>query len=157
MSWPVRWPGLWLCRISWEIKMITKIYPKGFYHILKGQIALDGAGIKALLLKNTYTFSNSHEFVSDLTPASNEITGGSYVRQTMTNVITVSGDAAIVTPSANVVFPLVSGAARYMVVYKNVTNDNDSLLVCLIDFGYSSSLTLSNLTIVLNSLIEGVG
>ena len=76
--------------------MASSLYNTGLEKILDGTINLDTpADVRCLLLKSGYTFDPDHDFVSDLTPASNEITVSGYSRQALTGeVISVSSQRA---------------------------------------------------------------
>ncbi len=73
--------------------MASSLYNTGLEKILDGTVNLDApADIRCLLLKSGYTFDPDHDFVSDLTPGSNEITVSGYARQTMTGEVITRDD-----------------------------------------------------------------
>ena len=59
--------------------------------------------IKVLLVKNTYGFAATQNIVNDITPATHEVTGGGYARQTLTTKTVTEDDtnnrAALLRPS----------------------------------------------------------
>jgi len=91
---------------------------------------------RALLLDNTYTPDKDDDFVSDLT---GELVGAGYSRQTLaTKTRTVDNAQDRITyDAANPDFGsiVIGETAQYMVVYRFVTNDADSLLVVSFDLG----------------------
>lgn len=46
--------------------MANKFYPKGAEKIMRAAINFDSDTIKAVIVSNAYTFSDSHEFLTDL-------------------------------------------------------------------------------------------
>lgn len=65
-------------------------YTKGCWSLGSGDTVYSSATVKLLLVSSSYTFSKSHNFVSDIT---NEVTGGSYARQTLGSKTTTEDDA----------------------------------------------------------------
>lgn len=104
--------------------MANKFYPKGAEKLL-GSLNLTADTIKAALLSDSYTYSASHEFLSDIsasvlstaqTLASKAVTGGAF-------------DAADVVYTA-----VASGAnAAYVVIYKDTGTAGTSPLIWLVD------------------------
>lgn len=93
---------------------------------------------KVLLLKGSgYTFNKDHDFVADLTPASNEIAGSGYSRQTLASKTRTIDDTndRITYDAADPAFgSIVTGeTVSAMVLYRFVTNDSDSILVAYYD------------------------
>jgi len=115
-----------------------------FYNTFKGKDGNDwsagaDAAYKCLLVTGSYTPDPDHNFVADLTPGSNEITGGSYARQ---NVGTRTKTKNTTTDkyehaAANPQFTALAGPAqpRYCVVYRVVSTDADHQLVAALDLG----------------------
>lgn len=91
---------------------------------------------KALLLKGAgYTVNKDHDFVADVTPASNETALSGYARVTLgskTRTIDDTNDR-ITYDCADPAFGSIAAGDTItaMVVYRFVTNDSDSIL-----FGY---------------------
>lgn len=89
---------------------------------------------KWLLLKSTgYTVDRDHDFVSDLTPASNEISASGYARvtaSTKTRTIDDTNDR-ISYDCDDPAFGSIAAGQTYgaAVLFKFVTNDSDSILI----------------------------
>lgn len=116
------------------------VYPIALQRIPEGSIDWENDTLKVILLQNTYTYDDTHEFVADLTPATHEHDGGGYVRGTLGGAaVSQRADAKGAVYDANdVTFTaLAAGTAdlRYAAIAKLVTVDADSPLVCLLDFG----------------------
>lgn len=119
--------------------MASSLYNTGLEKILNNTINLNAsADVRCLLLKSSgYTFDADHDFVSDLTTASNEISVSGYSRQALTGeVITrvdasdrVMFDANDVTFSALVAGQTVGAAVLY--VYN--ASDSSAQLIAYID------------------------
>jgi hypothetical protein len=115
--------------------MSSGMYDKGRLEIAKGNVTWGGAGTyKVLLVDETYVFNSAHDFVDDV--AAKEVSGTGYTRKTLANLV-----AAVVANKAecsadNPVWTglaLGSEKAAGVVVFKQVTNDADSFLICFID------------------------
>lgn len=65
--------------------MASGLYNTGLEKLLNGTIVWSSADVRCLLVKSGYTFNKDHDFVSDLTPASNEVTVAGYARQALAN------------------------------------------------------------------------
>lgn len=93
--------------------------------------------IRAMLLDNTYTPDKDHDFVADVVAA--ELAGAGYARETLTTKARTVSDAndrieyTADDPDFGAV--AVGETAQYMVVYKFVTNDADSILLSCFDLG----------------------
>lgn len=90
---------------------------------------------RVLLATSSYAINiDSHVFVSAVT---NELSGGNYVRKDLTNTRTVDNtNDRCDYLSDNVTWTAVTaaaGAPAFAIVYKFVTNDADSLLICQLD------------------------
>ena len=99
--------------------------------------------IRALLVTSSYTPNKDHDFVS--TPAANELSGVGYSRPTLASKSRTVDDANdritydCVDPSFGTI--AIGETARYMIVYKFVTNDADSILLACFDLGASGVAT----------------
>lgn len=105
--------------------MANQLYPKGKEHILNGDIDIDTNVIKAILLSNGYSYSATHETISDV------VAFRLNTDKTLTNVTKASGvvDADDVTWTA-----VASGAtASYVALYKDTGAGSTSYLIALID------------------------
>jgi len=88
---------------------------------------------EALLLKGSgYTFNRDHDFVADLTPASNEVTVSGYSRQTLgskTRTIDDTNDRITYDAADPNFGTLAAGeTVSAMVLFRFVTGDSDSIL-----------------------------
>lgn len=93
---------------------------------------------KFLLLKGSgYTPDRDHDYVADLTPASNEVTVGGYARvtaSTKTRTIDDTLDRITYDCDDPAFGTLVAGeTVSAMVLFRFVTNDADSILVAYYD------------------------
>lgn len=107
---------------------------------LEGVFDWDAGGdtYRVLLVTSTYTPNPDHVFVSDIT---NELSGGSYARQDLGGrAISIDNVNDRVDHNATNVTFTIAGSPKYAIVYKFITNDAASPLVCWIDLG---SVTLT--------------
>jgi hypothetical protein len=79
--------------------MASAIFPKIYNHLLKGDVDLDTATVKVMLLggAGAYSYDTSDEYVSDLVSAELSTSGTGYSRKTVSVTLTddcQSGDAA---------------------------------------------------------------
>jgi hypothetical protein len=79
--------------------MASSIFPKVYNHLLKGDVDLDTADVKVMLLggAGAYSFDASDEFVSDLVSAELSTSGTGYSRKSVSVTLTddcQSGDDA---------------------------------------------------------------
>ena len=105
---------------------------------MDGQIDLDTGDIRVLLVKSGYTFNADHDYVADLTPASNEISGTGYVRKALASKTVTVDDTnnRAAFDAADLVWTGLDTATvgiAAAVVYQLVTNDADSPLIAYID------------------------
>lgn len=94
---------------------------------------------KALLIKGSgYTPDPDHDYVADLVPASNEVSGAGYSRATLGTKSENIDDAndRIVYSCANPNFGNIAAGETVtgMVVFREVTNDSDSILIACYTF-----------------------
>ncbi len=121
--------------------MANKWYNRGLYLNLSSSLDLAADTLKVLLLKGSgYSFDPDHNFVADLTPASNEVSGGSYARQTLAGKSVTEDDAndRAAFDCSDLTFsavPAQGGGAQVtaLVLFKEVTNDADSPLLAFFD------------------------
>lgn len=120
-------------------------------------LALTSATVKALLLKDTYTYDASDEYVSDLTPASNEVSGGSYARQTITLAgESIASNIAYEGITGNITWTAVPGTIQYIVTYIEGTGDSDSPIIGIIKKATAVVIGGNNYQITMARLIEGI-
>lgn len=96
--------------------------------------AFTGSTYKFLLLKGSgYTFNKDHDFVSDLTVGSNEVTVAGYSRQTAGTKSRTIDDTndRITYDCADPAFGTLTAGETVsaMVLFRFVTNDSDSILI----------------------------
>ena len=113
---------------------MPNVYNRTKRNALEGDLELDSATIKCLLLKSSApAFNPDHNFVADLVPGTNEITGGGYLRQTLGSKTFVQDDPNDRAEARNNELTFLTVAAGQTigaaVVYREVTTDADSVLV----------------------------
>ena len=64
--------------------MANGVYNRGKFIIGNAALELDAADIRLLLVKSTYAFDATHNFVSDVVAGAQEISVGGYARQALT-------------------------------------------------------------------------
>lgn len=127
-------------------------FPQGLVGVSDGTIDLNTHDIRVLLLNKNYTVDLADKFVDDLTPGTYEHDAGSYSRQALgSEAVTLSGDSlGMKFDAADPVFSsLAAGSAdlRYAVIFRFITNDADSRLISIIDFGFDYTPTGNNFTL----------
>ena len=137
----------------------------GFYNEGKGDLGIatweSGGDYRLLLIDDagTYTFNADHDFVAGLTPGSNESTGTGYARKTLgTFAVTVDDandwaeyDAADPSIYSGADFGVIQAA----VVYRFVTSDALSPLICYLD-GTGFPITTNSGDLTLQFHADGV-
>lgn len=69
--------------------MANKVYPKALERAFKGGLAVDTANVKAVLVDTgAYTYSNAHEFLSDIAVGARIATSANMATKTVTTVTT---------------------------------------------------------------------
>ena len=121
--------------------MASSFFPTIFQHLLKGDVDLDTAEVKIMLLTSAYTFDVNDNDVADLTGEVSSSAPG-YERKTIT--VTLSQDLASAgTEGCFINFDLTGGATwpgatftcRSAVMYINAGGvDADSKLLYFFDF-----------------------
>lgn len=113
--------------------------------IQDGTQDLDAGTHQVLLASTSYTPNPDHAFVSDIT---NELSGGNYSRKTLANksVAKDNTNDRADWKADNVTWTALTGAPRYAIVFKFVTNDADSRLCVCIDLT-AQSLSATDFTI----------
>lgn len=138
--------------------MQGRIFPSWIQRTVNSTDAYLGKTFGALLLKASYNSGSGIDttdiFVSDLTPASNEVGGAgvTYSRVTSLTGLTISKSGSVTTVTWNpIVFSLVTAtganAARSMVIYMNTGTDSTSTLVLQQDFEVASDATSEDITV----------
>lgn len=128
--------------------MASSFYPTIFQHLLKGDVDLDTAEVKVLLLTDTYTFDAQDNDVADL---SGEVSDASYSRKvvavTLSEDITGDSDA---DAGCFINFDLTNDATwtsatftcRHAVMYINASDvDANSKLLYYFDLGANQTVS----------------
>ena len=91
--------------------------------------------VRLLLLKNTYTYDATDKYVSDLTPASNEVSGTGYARKDITGRSSaVSGTQVLCDATDPSTYTGANGwTSLYAALYRYGTGDADSPLIAFFD------------------------
>lgn len=131
--------------------MIGRMYPSWVGRTVDGTDDYTGSTFIALLLKASYTFTDTHVFISDLGTATNELSGGGYIRVNPTGLlITRTGSVTTVTFNP-IVFHLITAtganAPMSMVLAKQTAGDSTSPLVLQQYFETAQSATAADITI----------
>lgn len=121
--------------------MASGMYNSGKAALVNGSIDWDTSDIRVLLLQGTgYVFNPDHNYVSDLTPATNEANATNYVRKSLTGrTVTVDtvNDRAV-CDAADVTWTALGGAVNNTisaaVVYLYNAADTAAQLICYQDF-----------------------
>lgn len=131
----------------------AKFYGPAFKHLQNGDIDLDTNTIKVALLTSSYTPSQAHESATDLTLASNEVTGTGYTARGATlSSVTISYATLVTTfDAADTAWTSSTITARYAVVYKDTGTDSTSWLIGYIDFGADQTSSAGTFTIQWNA------
>jgi hypothetical protein len=114
--------------------MASNGYTQGLADFLDGTSDWDAGGqtYNVLLASTSYTPDKDHQFVSSVT---NELSGGGYVRKTTANRAATrdTTNDRVDLKADNITWTALTGAPRYAIVFKQVTNDADSRLIACID------------------------
>ena len=129
--------------------MASSFYPTIFQHLLKGDVDLDTATVKVLLLTDTYTFDAQDNDVADL---SGEVSGSApgYERKTVATTLSEDiADASDADAGCFTNFDLTGDATwtsatftcRSAVMYIEGASDADSKLLYFFDFGANQTVS----------------
>ena len=105
--------------------MANRLYPKGAEKILSGSINLISDTIKVALLSDAYTYSASHEFLSDVS-ASALNTNQTLGTKSVTNGVFDAADSVYTAVAAG-------ANARYLAIYKDTGVAGTSPLIHFVD------------------------
>lgn len=111
------------------------------YNSWKGKDGKDWASgtVKGMLVTSAYTPDADHAHPNATGLASNELTGGTYARQSITNrAVTpdLANDRVDHTADNPTFLGLAaSSAPKYLVLYWQLTNDTDHVLIACLDLG----------------------
>lgn len=119
--------------------MAATMYNRGIYDVISQALWIAATDHRMLLLNNAgaYSFNVDDDFVSDLTPGSNESVGTGYARKTIDNqsaTIDDTGDQVKCDADDVAVYTGADfGTVQAAVVFRFVTVDADSPLICYLD------------------------
>lgn len=114
--------------------MASILYNKLYQLALTGGIDLEDDTINVLLVDDTYTADKAHDFVSDV--VADELSGTGYTRKTLAgkSVTLDNGNNRVTFDATDPVWTgLDAGVIGGAVIFKQVTNDADSPLICYLD------------------------
>ena len=116
--------------------MASVLYTSFFRDLLKGDIDMDSATVKALLTTNSYTENKDHDRRDDVT---NEITatgytaGGVTITPVVSAVDTTNDRMTLTLPAAT--WANFTGTARRLVYYVSTGTASADPLIACVDFG----------------------
>ena len=127
--------------------MASSFYPTVFQHLLKGDVDLDTATVKVLLLTDSYTFSASHNDVADLSGEVSSSAPG-YERKTVSTTLT-EDLASSGTEGCYINFDLTGAATwtnatftcQYAVMFLQGADDASSKLLYYFDLGSNQTVS----------------
>lgn len=121
-----------------------------------GTNELSGFTIRVILLGSGYAFDPDHDFISDLVPASNELTDASYARATLASLVQSVDDTndRASLDAADVVFASLAGGETIAGVAfaRFVTNDSDSELLMFQALSPAKTANGGDFKLIVNSL-----
>ena len=116
--------------------MASVLYTSFFRDLLKGDIDMDTATVKAMLTTNSYTENKDHDRRDDVTneiSATGYTAGGVTIAPVVSAVDTTNDRVTLTLPAAT--WSAFTGTARRLVYYVSTgTAANDPLIAC-VDFG----------------------
>lgn len=116
--------------------MASVLYTSFFRDLLKGDIDMDSATVKAMLTTNSYTENKDHDRRNDVT---NEITatgytaGGVTITPVVSTVDTTNDRVTLTLPAAT--WSGFTGTARRLVYYISTGTASADPLIACVDFG----------------------
>jgi hypothetical protein len=122
---------------------MSGVYNKGKDYVMKN--GLTGETLKAMLVNSGYSFDPDHDFVADLTPGSNELSGTGYAagfsgagRKTLGSAALAEDDTndRSYADYADLTWTAINaGTAAALVLYISKTSDADSILLGYVNSG----------------------
>lgn len=136
--------------------MASDVYNKGKYEILSGGVDLLTDTIKVMLVDSTYTYADTHNFISDV--VADEVSGTGYTggyggagRKTLSNKQVTEDDTnnrAEFDDTADLTWSSVSiGTVGGAILVEERTSDSDSPVVAFLDFSPDAVTNGGDLTI----------
>jgi hypothetical protein len=123
--------------------MAAFAYTAGLAAIM-GSTDLSSATVQAMLVTSGYTPDIDHDFVSETTPGSNELSGTGYSRKTLGTKTITKDDTnnRAVFDAADLTWTSIdAGTAAAVILFIFVTGDSDSILLLHIDNGGFPAIT----------------
>jgi len=133
--------------------MASAVYNEGAHRLtpgVTGSISWSSDTIKILLVTSSYTLDKDHDFVNDVTAS--EVNPTNYSRKTLASKTITKDNATdrVKFDAADPVWTSLGGASNATIaaaiVYKEVTDDTDSPLICKIDLISSFTTNGSDFT-----------
>lgn len=128
--------------------MATTWYPIALEKMMKGDLDLENADIRSLVLKADQTFDEADDFVDDV--SADEMDAVGYARQALANQAVARVDASnrVEFTFDQIDFGDVASGqtAHKVILYVHVTNDTDSYLVAVDDLAANKPTTGDALT-----------
>lgn len=125
--------------------MASFVYNRAKHLIFNQTLNLVTATVKVVLVKSSYTPNPDHDFVSELTPGTNELSGAGYSRLTLASKSITESDALNVAifDAADISYTSINaGTAAYIVLMKdNGGADSGNDLIALIDTAATPIIT----------------
>lgn len=120
--------------------MANKLYPKALERAIKGGLALDSANVKAVFVDAaSYTYSDSHEFLSDIAVGARIATSANLSGKTVATVNT--DDVRFDCADFSVTFAAAQPTCEALVYYVDTGSAATSYLVKYMDTSASLPLT----------------
>lgn len=104
--------------------MASTVYPKGRQGFVDGSIDWDTGDVRAMLVRSTYVYDGTDQFVSDLGAVDNGRTGA-LTSKTVTDGVLDAADTQLTAIAAV--------ACNAIVVFQHTGNDATARLICYID------------------------
>lgn len=121
--------------------MASNLFNKGLEKVLDRTIDFINDDIQVLLVDSGYSFDKTDEFVTDITPGTNEVTNSSgtgYSRKSLSGkAITLdSGNDRVYFDASNPSYTSINTneTLAAAIIFKQATDDTDSPLIAMIDF-----------------------
>lgn len=121
--------------------MASHVYPLAKQAFESGTIDLTSASIKVVLLTSAYTYSSTHQFLSDLTGTI--ATSGNLASKTVTNGVFDAADVTLTAVASGSTIAALAG-------FKDTGTGSTSPLIWFND-GFSQATTGGDVTVVFDS------
>lgn len=120
--------------------MANKLYPKALERCMKGGLGLDSANVKAVFVDAaSYTYSDAHEFLSDIAVGARIATSANLSGKTIATVNT--DDARFDCADFTVTFAAAQPTCEALVYYVDTGSAATSYLIKYVDASPSLPLT----------------